>query len=138
MIDAAGLAEFTGLPEPEADEVVMYAEEYADVMEQSVEEERRQAEEAAAEQARLEAEARPRPTPKRPKPPQPKPPRPDRSRDRREGAAANRPSGRSGRGDRKCGNCRRARTRGARVVSESDEVTETPADADSDADKPAE
>src|SRR5439155_380418 len=57
MTDAAGLSEFTGLPEPEADEVVMYAEEYADTMEQSVEEERRQAEEAAAEQARLDAEA---------------------------------------------------------------------------------
>lgn len=54
MTDAAGLAEFTALPEGEADEVVMYAEEYADMMEQSVEEERRQAEEAA-EQARLEA-----------------------------------------------------------------------------------
>jgi N utilization substance protein A len=56
MTDAAGLAEFTALPEPESDEVVMYAEEYADVMEQSVEEERRQAEEAA-EQARLEQAA---------------------------------------------------------------------------------
>lgn len=55
-LDAAGLAEFTALPEPEADEVVMYAEEYADVMDQSVEEERRQAEEAATE-ARREAEA---------------------------------------------------------------------------------
>ncbi len=55
-IDAAGLSEFSGLPEPEADEVVMYAEEYADVMEKSVEEERRQAEEAA-EVARQEAEA---------------------------------------------------------------------------------
>ncbi|MCI0703855.1 MAG: transcription termination factor NusA [Planctomycetia bacterium] len=55
-IDAAGLSEFSGLPEAQADEVVMYAEEYADVMEKSVEEERRQAEEAA-EQARLEAEA---------------------------------------------------------------------------------
>ncbi len=55
MIDAAGLTEFSGLPENQADEVVMYAEEYADVMEQSVEEERRQAEEAAAEQARQEA-----------------------------------------------------------------------------------
>jgi N utilization substance protein A len=54
-IDAAGLAEFTGLSEQEADEVVMYAEEYADEMERSVEEERRQAEEAA-EQARQEAE----------------------------------------------------------------------------------
>ncbi|MBM3983346.1 MAG: transcription termination factor NusA [Planctomycetes bacterium] len=64
MTDAAGLGEFTGLPEPLADEVVMYAEEYAEVMEQSVEEERRQAEEAAEaaraeaeEAARLEAEA---------------------------------------------------------------------------------
>ena len=53
--DAAGLAEFSGLPDAESDEVVMYAEEYSDVMEQSVEEERRQAEEAA-EIARLEAE----------------------------------------------------------------------------------
>src|SRR5437764_68415 len=56
MIDAKELSEFTGLPEEPADEVIMYAEEYADVMEQSVEEERRQAEEAAAEQARLDAE----------------------------------------------------------------------------------
>jgi N utilization substance protein A len=56
MTDAAGLAEFSGLTEEQSDEVVMYAEEYSDVMEQSVEEERRQAEEAA-EQARLEAEA---------------------------------------------------------------------------------
>jgi N utilization substance protein A len=56
-IDAAGLSEFSALPEAEADEVVMYAEEYADVMEQSVDQERRQAE-AAAEQARRdEAEA---------------------------------------------------------------------------------
>ena len=54
--DAQGLAEFSGLPEEQADEVVMYAEEYSDVMEKSVEEERRQAEEAA-EAARLEAEA---------------------------------------------------------------------------------
>jgi N utilization substance protein A len=53
--DAQGLAEFSGLPEAQSDEVVMYAEEYSDVMEESVEEERRQAEEAA-EQARVEAE----------------------------------------------------------------------------------
>src|SRR5262245_45477919 len=53
--DADGLAEFSALPVEQADEVVMYAEEYADAMEQSVEEERRQAEEAA-EAARLEAE----------------------------------------------------------------------------------
>jgi N utilization substance protein A len=56
-IDAAGLSEFSGLPEPEADEVVMYAEEYADVMEQSVEDERRQAEEVAEQARRDEAEA---------------------------------------------------------------------------------
>src|SRR5438552_11325135 len=59
--DAAGLAEFSALPEAESDEVVMYAEEYSDVMDQSVEEERRQAEEEAArlaeEQAAAEAEA---------------------------------------------------------------------------------
>ncbi len=55
-IDAQGLAEFSGLTEAQSDEVVMYAEEYSDVMEQSVEEERRQAEEAA-EQARADAEA---------------------------------------------------------------------------------
>jgi N utilization substance protein A len=53
--DAPGLAEFSGLPEAQSDEVVMYAEEYSDVMEQSVEEERRQAEEAA-EHARHESE----------------------------------------------------------------------------------
>jgi N utilization substance protein A len=55
-IDAPALAEFSGLNEEQADEVIMYAEEYADVMEKSVEEERRAAEEAA-EVARLEAEA---------------------------------------------------------------------------------
>jgi N utilization substance protein A len=55
-IDAPTLAEFSGLNEEQADEVIMYAEEYADVMEKSVEEERRAAEEAA-EAARLEAEA---------------------------------------------------------------------------------
>ncbi len=56
MTDAAGLAEFSALPVEQADEVVMYAEEYADVMEQSVEAERREAE-AAAEQARRDEEA---------------------------------------------------------------------------------
>ena len=55
MIDAAGLTEFSGLAEEPADEVVMYAEEYADVMEKSVEDERRQAEADAAEAARQEA-----------------------------------------------------------------------------------
>ncbi len=56
MTDAAGLAEVSGLPEPQADEIVMYAEEYADEMERSVEDERRQAEETAVEQARADAE----------------------------------------------------------------------------------
>jgi N utilization substance protein A len=55
MTDAAGLAEFSGLSEELSDEIVMYAEEYSDVMERSVEDERRQAEEAA-EVARVEAE----------------------------------------------------------------------------------
>ena len=59
--DAAGLSEFAGLNEEQSDEVVMYAEEYSDVMDQSVEEERRQAEEEASrlaeEQAAAEAEA---------------------------------------------------------------------------------
>ena len=58
-IDAAGMTEFSGLPEEQADEVVMYAEEYADVMEKSVEEERRQAE-ADADAARQEADAQAR------------------------------------------------------------------------------
>src|SRR5438309_5773007 len=55
FIEAAQLAELGGVTEEPADEVIMYAEEYADVMEQSVEEERRQAEEAA-EAERLAAE----------------------------------------------------------------------------------
>jgi len=59
--DAAGLAEFSGLNEEQSDEVVMYAEEYSDVMDRSVEDERRQAEEEASrlaeEQAAAEAEA---------------------------------------------------------------------------------
>lgn len=64
MIDAEGLTEFTGLPNEQADEIVMYAEEYSDVMDASVEDERRAAEEAAREaqaladeEARLAAEA---------------------------------------------------------------------------------
>jgi N utilization substance protein A len=56
FIDAAELAEFTGLPEEQADEVLTYAEEYADTMEQSVEQERAEAAEAEAA-ARAEAEA---------------------------------------------------------------------------------
>lgn len=60
MTDDEGLAEFTGLAREASDEVVMYAEEYADVMERSVEDERRQAELAAKEaraQALAEADA---------------------------------------------------------------------------------
>ena len=55
--DAAGLAEFSGLNEEQSDEVVMYAEEYSDVMEQSVEDERRQAEEEASRLAEEQAAA---------------------------------------------------------------------------------
>src|SRR5579883_2608423 len=60
FIDAAELSEVTGLAEEPADEVVMYAEEYADVMERSVEEERAEAARAQAEAeavAAAEAEA---------------------------------------------------------------------------------
>ncbi|QDU22790.1 transcription termination factor NusA [Urbifossiella limnaea] len=57
MIDGAELAEISGLPEEQADEIVMYAEEYTDVMERSVEEERRAAEEQAQLEAREAAEA---------------------------------------------------------------------------------
>jgi len=53
-IDAAALIEFTGLPEGEAEDIVLYAEEYADHMDQSVEEERRAAEVAANESAAAE------------------------------------------------------------------------------------
>lgn len=56
FIDAAELTDITGLEGEPAEEVVLYAEEYADVMEESVEEERRQLAEAAA-QAHAEAEA---------------------------------------------------------------------------------
>ena len=51
-IDGQELATFTGLPEDQADEVVTYAEDNADFMDQSVKEEQRQLEEAA-EQARI-------------------------------------------------------------------------------------
>ena len=57
MIDGAELAEISGLPEEQADEIVMYAEEYTDVMERSVEEERRAAEQQAAQEAAEAAEA---------------------------------------------------------------------------------
>ncbi len=61
FIDAEELASFTGLPEEQADETLEYAEEYADHMDRSVEEERAAneaaAEAAAAEAAKAEAEA---------------------------------------------------------------------------------
>lgn len=62
FIDGPDLASFTGLPEEQAEEVIAYAEEYADHMEASVEEERAataaaqaEAEAAAAAQAEVEA-----------------------------------------------------------------------------------
>ncbi len=57
MIDAAELVEITGLPEEQAEEIVLYAEEYTDVMERSVQDERRAAEDAAHQEAREAAEA---------------------------------------------------------------------------------
>ncbi len=58
FMDAPEMAIITGLPEDAADEVVMYAEEYSDTMEQSVEQERRDiAEQQAAAQAEMEAAA---------------------------------------------------------------------------------
>lgn len=54
FIDAPEMAAITGLDEVAADEVVMYAEEYSDTMEQSVEEERRA---LAAVQAEADAQA---------------------------------------------------------------------------------
>jgi N utilization substance protein A len=61
FIDAEELMQFTGLTEEQALEVLDYAEEYADHMDRSVEEERRLADEAAAaaaaEAAAAEAEA---------------------------------------------------------------------------------
>ncbi len=56
-IDGPTLVEFTGMPEDQADELVMYAEEYSDTMDRSVEEERAQAQAEAEEAARQEAEA---------------------------------------------------------------------------------
>jgi len=53
--DADGLAEFSGLTVEQSDEIVMYAEEYSDTMERSVERERRDADEAA-DVARREAD----------------------------------------------------------------------------------
>ena len=57
-IDGATLAEFCPLTAEQADEVVAYAEDYADTMEEQVREEQRQADEAAAaaeEEARAAA-----------------------------------------------------------------------------------
>jgi len=51
-IDGEALASFTGMPQDQADEVILYAEDNADFMDQSVKEEQRQLEEAA-DQARL-------------------------------------------------------------------------------------
>jgi N utilization substance protein A len=113
-IDAAGLSEFSGLPEPEADEVVMYAEEYADVMEQSVEEERRQAEEAA-EVARQEAEVQAQA---------------ETAQEAMTGEGGAAPEGTETAADSEPGE--------PAAVSNSVEATETPADATSDADRPAE
>ena len=63
-VDGKTLTEFTTLTEEQGDEVIAYAEDYADTMEDAVQEEQRQArdqaaaaEREAAEQARLEAEA---------------------------------------------------------------------------------
>jgi N utilization substance protein A len=60
FIDAAELSEFTGLAAEQAEEVLAYAEEYADVMEQSAEQERADADEAArvaAQEAQAQAAA---------------------------------------------------------------------------------
>jgi N utilization substance protein A len=60
FIDAAELSEFAGLTPEQSEEVLAYAEEYADHMEQAAVEEREAAEAAAAEEAakaRAEAEA---------------------------------------------------------------------------------
>ena len=55
--DAAGMAEFSGLNEEQSDEVVRYAEEYSDVMDRSVEDERRVAEEEGARLAEEQTQA---------------------------------------------------------------------------------
>jgi len=58
FIDAQEMAVITGLSEELADEVVMYAEEYSDTMERSVDQERRDMADAqAAAQAEMEAQA---------------------------------------------------------------------------------
>jgi N utilization substance protein A len=57
LIDAHELTEFTGLTLEQAEDVVLYAEEYAEEMERSVDEERRAATEAAEQQSSTSAEA---------------------------------------------------------------------------------
>ena len=57
FIDAAELKQFVDLPEDQANELLSYAEEYADHMEQSVEEERAAIAEQAEAEARAAAEA---------------------------------------------------------------------------------
>ena len=118
-IDAAGMTEFSGLAEPEADEVVMYAEEYADVMEQSVEEERRQAEDAA-DQARRDADAQSRAD----------------AEAATAAAAATAETG-TAEGAESGESVAESEPAEPAAVSHSEEATETPADAPSDADKPA-
>ncbi len=59
FIDAAELSSFTGLTEEQADEILVYAEEYADHMDRAVEEERAEAEAAAQAAADAEAAANP-------------------------------------------------------------------------------
>ena len=56
-IDGQELSKFTALPADQADEVVLYAEDNADFMDQSVKEEQRQLEEAAEEAQRQQREA---------------------------------------------------------------------------------
>jgi transcription termination/antitermination protein NusA len=60
FIDAAELSEFTGLTPEQSEEVMTYAEDYADTMEASVEQERAEAEAAAkatTEEAQIPEEA---------------------------------------------------------------------------------
>jgi N utilization substance protein A len=56
-IDGKTLTEFTPLAEEQADEVIAYAEEYADTMDEAVAEEQRQAREAAETERRAQQEA---------------------------------------------------------------------------------
>jgi N utilization substance protein A len=56
-IDGKTLTEFTTLTEEQGDEVIAYAEEYADTMDEAVAEEQRQAREAAEAERKAQAEA---------------------------------------------------------------------------------